>query len=157
MHRLFRQDIDQFGYMFADRAPPIFVEGRRKPNCSPIGQRAKARVEMIKTWINKFHRDDEATEHVRNGPMRLNIGAKLVAAKKHVAAEEGISLAFEVEIVGQPANFIAMFFHPARKMRRFASTLPVAEIARNEFAANREPGVGRENHVGKFSLRRDQM
>ena len=87
----------------------------------------------------------------------MDIGAKLVAAKKHVVAEERITLAFEVEIIGQPADFIAMFFHPFRKMRCFACALLVAEIARNEFAANREPGVGRENHVGKFSLRRDQM
>src|SRR5207247_5911493 len=109
------------------------------------------------TRINEFHRDDKATKHVRNGPMRLNIGAKSVAAKKHVAAEEGITLAFEVQIVWQPADFVAVFFHPVRKMRRFASAFLVAAIAWNEFAANREPGVRRENHVRKFWPRRDQM
>jgi len=42
-------------------------------------------------------------------------------------------------------------------MRRFATALFVAEIAWNEFTTNREPGVRRENHVGKFWLRRNQM
>src|SRR5437667_9647858 len=144
MHSLFRQDIDQFGHMFANRALPVFVEGCREPNCGPIGQRTKAGIEMIEPRIDQFHRDDKTTEHVRNGPMTLNIGAKSVAAKKDVASEEGVTLAFEVEIVGQPADFIALFFHPARKMRRFASALFVAEIAWNEFTANREPGFRRE-------------
>ena len=48
-----------------------------------------------------------------------------------------------------------MFFHPARKMRRFTSAFLVPEITRNEFATDGESGVGRENHVREFWLGRD--
>ena len=154
MHRLFRQDIDQFGHMFADGALPVFIEGCRKPNRRAIGQRTKAGIEMIKARIDKFDRDNKTTKHLGNGAMRLDIGAKLVPAKKCVAAEESVAFAFEVEIIGQPRDFVAMFFHPARKMRRFAGALFVPEIARNESATDGQPCVGCENHVGKLWLRR---
>src|SRR5438093_13431115 len=102
MHRLFRQDIDQFGHMFADGALPVFIEGFRKPDRRAIGQRTKAGVQMIKARIDKFYRDNKTTEQLRNGAMRLDVGTKLVPAKKYVVAEEGIAFAFEVEILGQP-------------------------------------------------------
>ena len=89
--------------------------------------------------------------------MRLDVGTKLVAAKERVTAEEGIAFAFEVEIIGQPRNVVAVFLHPVREMRRFAGALFVPEIARDKFLSNSQPGVGRENHVGKFRLRCDQM
>ena len=50
-----------------------------------------------------------------------------------------------------------MFFHPACKMRRLIRALFMPEITRNEFATNGETGVGRENHVGKLWLRRNQI
>src|SRR5882724_13537223 len=120
MRRLLRQDSDQFGHMFADGTLPVFIAGCRKPNRPAIGQRAKAGIEMIKARIDKFDRDNKTTEHLRNSAMRLDIGPKLVPAKKCVAVEESVAFTFEVEIVGQPRDLVAMFFHPARKMRRFA-------------------------------------
>src|SRR5712691_8394747 len=155
MHRLFRQDIDQFGHMFADCALPVFIEGRGEPNGGPIWQRTKASVEMIEPRIDKLDRDNKTTKHVRNRPMRLNIGTKFVAAKERITAKERIAFAFEVEIIGQPGDFVTVFFHPAGKMRRFARALLVPEITWNEFATNRESRVGRENHVRKLWLRRD--
>src|SRR5438876_11053202 len=89
--------------------------------------------------------------------MRLDIGTEFVTAKKNVAAEESIAFAFEVEIIRQPRGLVAVFFHPARKMRRFARALFVPEITGNEFATNREPRIGCENHIRKSTLRGDQM
>src|SRR5439155_22764867 len=106
MHRLFRQDIDQFGHMFADRALSVFIKGRREANPGTIGQRTKAGIEMIEARINEFHRDHKTTEHVRNGRMRLNIGAQSVAATKCLAAEEALTRAFEVEIIGEPLALV---------------------------------------------------
>ena len=67
----------------------------------------------------------------------LNVGAKFVAAEKYVAAEERVAFPFEKEILRQPDDFVAVFFHPAREMRRFAGAFFVPEIARNEIAARR--------------------
>ena len=102
MHRLFRQNIDQFGHVFADRALPVVIEGCRKPNRCAIRQRAKTGVEMIKARIDELDRDDQAAKHVCNGAMRLNVGTKLVPAKKQVPTEERIAFAFEVKVIGQP-------------------------------------------------------
>src|SRR6266702_501599 len=82
--------------------------------------------------------------------MRLNIRTKFVAAKKRVTSEKCIAFTFEVQMLGEPRDFVAVFFHPARKMRRFPRALLVPEITRNEFPTDREPCVGRENHVGSF-------
>src|SRR5438105_660306 len=89
--------------------------------------------------------------------MRLDVGAKLVAAKKGIAAEKRIAFAFEIEIIWQPRNFVAVFLHPTREMWRFTRPLFVPEITRNKFLSNSKPGVGGENHVGKFRLRRNQI
>src|SRR4029450_1907303 len=50
-----------------------------------------------------------------------------------------------------------MFFHPARKMRRFTGGFLVSEIARNESASDGQPRVGCENQGGKVWLRRNQI
>src|SRR4029450_5222690 len=50
-----------------------------------------------------------------------------------------------------------MFFHPARKMRRFTGAFLVSEIARNESATGGEARGGCENHVGNVWLRRNQI
>ena len=90
--------------------------------------------------------------------MRLDIGAKFVPAKKNVAAaEESVTFAFEVEVIGQPRNLVAVLFHPVREVRRFARAFFVPEITGNELATDGKPGVSRENHVGESPLRGDQM
>ena len=89
--------------------------------------------------------------------MRLDVGAKFVAAKEHVAAEERIAFAFEVKIFRQPGHFVAMLFHPFGKERLFTGAFFVAEITGDEFAADGQSGVGGENHVGKPWLWRNQM
>ena len=89
--------------------------------------------------------------------MRLNIGAKFVAAKKRVAAKERVAFALEVKIVRQPMHFVAAFFHPVGKERLFTGAFFVAEITGDEFATNGQPGVRSENHIGKLGLWRNQM
>src|SRR5438045_8936633 len=89
--------------------------------------------------------------------MRLDIGTKFVAAKKDIAAEKRIAFAFEIEIIWQPRDFVAVFLHPTREMWRFTRPLFVPEITRNKFLSNSKPGVGGENNVRKFRLRRNQI
>ena len=52
---------------------------------------------MIKTWIDKFHRDDETAEDVGDSAMRLDIGAKFITAEKRVAPEKRIAFAFKIK------------------------------------------------------------
>src|SRR5262249_22775175 len=143
--------------MFANGVLAVLVKRRRKPNDRAIGQRTKASVEVIEAGIDKFHRDDEAAEHFRDCEMRFDVGAELVAAKESDPAEESVAFTFEIIIVGQPRDLIAALFHPAREMRCFAGAFFVSKIAGNESFADREPGVGSENHVGKSRLRRDEI
>src|SRR5439155_15898246 len=101
--------------------------------------------------------DSETTEHFCYGPVRLNIGAKFVAAKEHLATEQRIAFAFEIKLFRQPGHFVAMLFHPFGKERLLTGAFFMTEIARNEFAANGQSSVGGKNHVWKSWLRRDQM
>jgi hypothetical protein len=89
--------------------------------------------------------------------MRLNVGTEFVAAKKDVAAEERVAFALEVKLLRQPIDFVAVLRHPFGKKRLFAGAFFVAEVAGNESAANRQPGVGGEDHVRQSWLRRNQM
>src|SRR5947207_15238028 len=89
--------------------------------------------------------------------MRIDVGAKFVTAEKNVAAEERVTFAFEVQILRQPDDFIAVLFHPTREMRRFSAAFFVPEIARNKTAADGQAGVRGEDHVGKFRARWDEL
>ena len=108
---------------------------------------------MIKPRIDQLDRNHKATEHVRDGLVRFDVGAEFVAAEKCVAAEERITFAFEIVILRQPRYLVAVLLHPLGKMRRFTRALLVAKIARNKFFSNRQPGVGGEHHVGQSRLR----
>src|SRR5438067_11401421 len=112
---------------------------------------------MIETRIDKFHRDDETTEHLGDCAMRFDVGTKLVAAKKHIAAEERVTFAFEIIILGEPGDLIAAFFHPTGEVRRFARALFVAKVTRDKSVADSEPGIGGENHVRQFWLRWNEI
>src|SRR5467141_675749 len=139
--------------MVADCALAVIVERYRKPKCATVGQGAKAGIKVVKARINQFHRDNQTAKHVCHGAMRLNVGPKFVAAKEHVAAEEGIAFALEIKIFRQPLHFVAPLLHPLGKERLLTSTLFMAEVARDKLAANGQPSVGRENHIGKSRLR----
>src|SRR5207248_9624664 len=89
--------------------------------------------------------------------MRLYIGTKFVAAKKGIAAEKRIAFAFEIEIIWQPRDFVAVFLHPTSEMWRFTRPLFVPEITRNKFLPNSKSGVGGEYHVGNLRLRRNKI
>src|SRR5712692_11848397 len=143
--------------MFSDGALAVFVECVRKPNGCAVGQRTKASIEVIKARIDKLDGDDETAQHIGDRAVRFDVRTKFVAAKKRVTAKKGITFAFEIKILWQPRNLVAVFFHPARKMRRFSSSLFVSKIARYEFFPNSEPSVGGKNHIGKLWLRRHQM
>src|SRR5437763_10644667 len=89
--------------------------------------------------------------------MRIDVGAKFVAAEKNVAAEKRIAFAFEIQILRQPDDFVAVLFHPAREMRRFSAAFFVPEITRDETAADSQAGIRGEDHVGKFRARWDEL
>src|SRR5215471_49305 len=89
--------------------------------------------------------------------MRLNVRAKLVAAKKHVAAKERVAFTLEIKVLRQPIHLVTVVLHPLGKERLFPGAFLVAEITRDEFAADSQPGIGGENHIGQSRLRRDQM
>src|SRR5205807_1722825 len=86
VHCLFRCDVDQLRNVFANGVLSVFVERSRKPNGRAVGQRTKTSVEMVKAWIDKFHRDNKTSEHLGDGAMRFNVGAEFVTAKKCVAS-----------------------------------------------------------------------
>src|SRR5207244_4888005 len=133
------------------------VETRWQSSCCAEGQRTTTTVDMVKAWIDKFHRDNKTSEHLGDGAMRFNVGAEFVTAKKCVASEKRVAFAFEIVIIGQRGNLEAAFFHPVGKMRRFAGALFVPKIARNKLLADSEPGIGGKDHVRQFRLRRDQL
>src|SRR5712664_298701 len=143
--------------MFANRVLTVFVEGSGKPHCCAIRKRAKASIEMVESRIDKLHRNNEAAEHFSDSAMRFDVGAELVTAKKCIASEKRVAFAFEIVIIWQPRNLVAAFFHPAGKMRRFASALFVPEITRNELLADSEAGIGGKNHIRQLGLRRDEL
>jgi hypothetical protein len=89
--------------------------------------------------------------------MRLNVGTKFVTAEEHVVAEKRVAFAFEVKFLRQPIHFVAVLLHPFSKKRLFSGAFFVAEIAGDESAANRQPGVSGEDHVGQSRLRRNEM
>ena len=157
MRGFFRCHVDQTAQLIPDCVLSIFIERRRKPNGSAIRQRTKAGIDVIKARIDQLDRDDQATQDIGDGPMGVDVGPKLVPAKKYVATEESITFPFEIKIFGQPSNLIAMFFHPMREMRRFACPFFVPEIARDETSPDCETGVCSENHVGKLRTRRDEL
>src|SRR3981081_1046286 len=110
MRGFFRGHLDQIAQMIADRALSIFIEGRRKPNCSAIRQRTKAGINVIKARIDQLDRDDKAAQNISDGTMRIDVGAKLVATEKDVATEESVSFPFEIKILRQPDNFVTVLF-----------------------------------------------
>ncbi len=157
MHRLLRRHINQIRNVFANRVLAIFVEGRRKPNCSAIRQRTKAGVEMIKARIDKLHRNHETTEHLRDSAVGFDVGSEFVTAKKHIAREKRVAFALEIVVVRQPRNLVAVFFHPAREMRRFAGAFFMPKIAWNKLFSYSQSGIGGKDHVRQFRLWRDQF
>ena len=157
VRRFFRCDVDQISHVLSDCALPVLVERIWKPKRPAIRQRTKASIKMVKTRINQFHRDGKTTKHFCYGTMRLNVGTKFVTAKKHVAAKERVAFAFEVKFLRQPIDFVAVLLHPFGKKRLFSGAFFVAEITGDEFAANRQPGVGGEDHIGQSWLWRNQM
>src|SRR5437016_7702849 len=157
MRRFIGTNGDQFAHVVANGPLAVFVEGSGKPKRRVVWQRTKTGIEMIKARIDKFDRNDQAAEHFGDGAMRLNIGTKFVAAKKHIAAKERIAFPFEIQILWQPVHFIAAFLHPFCKEWLLAGALWVAKIARDKFFFHSQSGVGGKDHVGKFWLRRDQV
>src|SRR5215475_2664412 len=89
--------------------------------------------------------------------MRLNVRTKLVTAKQRIAAKKSVAFPFEIKIFWQPIYFITALFHPFREERLLAGALLMAKIAGDKFAANRQPGIGGENHIRKPGLRWNQM
>src|SRR2546423_15524194 len=88
--------------------------------------------------------------------MRFDVGAKFVAAKKRVTAEERVTFTFEIIIFGEPGDLIAAFFHPTGEVRSFARPLFVSKITWDKSLADSEPGIGGEKHVRQFRLRREE-
>ena len=74
---------------------------------------------MVETRIDQLDGDDEALQDFPDAAMRVDVGAKFVATKKRIAGEERVPFAFEVLILRQPDNFVAVFLHPIGKERRF--------------------------------------
>jgi len=147
MHGFFRLDVNQISQMIANRALAIFIKRGGKPKGPAIRQRTEAGIDVVKTRIDQLDGDDEATEEIGDGAVRIDVGAKFVAAKKHIAAKERVAFAFEIKILRQLDDIVAVLFHPTGEVRRFARSFFVAKITRNKAAADREPGIGRENHV----------
>src|SRR6266404_7802253 len=134
--------------MAANGALAVFIKGRREPDRAIVGQRTKAGIEVIKTWIDQLDRDDKTSKHVRDGTVGLDIAAKFVTAKESIATEECVPFSLEIQFLRQPENFISARLHPVREMRRFAGPFLVPKIARDKLPANGQPGVGRKNHIG---------
>src|SRR5256885_16352323 len=88
--RFLRFDIDQVRQMLANGALAVFVERGRGPKSASIRQWTEAGIEMVKTRIDQLDRDDETSQHVGDGPVRLDVRTKLVSAKKRFTAEESI-------------------------------------------------------------------
>src|SRR5262249_54006562 len=128
-----------------------------EPKRNAIRQWAKAGIKMIKARINQLHGDSKRTEHFCYRAVRLNVGTKLVAAKKDVAAKERVAFAFEVKLLGKPTYFITALLHPFGKERLFTGALFVAEITGDEFATDSQSRIGGENHVGQSRLWRNQV
>src|SRR2546421_6676682 len=87
MRCFFFHDVDQVGDVLPDRALAVFIEGLRKPECAAVRQRTETGIEVVKTRIDQFHGNDEAGKNIRNRAVRLDVGAKLVAAKERVTAK----------------------------------------------------------------------
>jgi len=150
-------NVNQVRHMVANDPLAVLIERRRKPEGASIRQRTKTSVQMIETRVHQLHRDNETAQHVGHSPVRLNVGAKLVTAKERVAGKERVAFTFEELIGRQPDNFVAVFLHPLREERRFRGAFLVPKITRDKFPAHRQPGIGGEDHVWKFRLRRDEM
>src|SRR5438270_7658817 len=133
--------------MRANGSLPIFIKRCWKPDCIAIGQWTKTGIEMVKARVDQLDRDDEAAEHVRNRPMRLDVAAEFVAAKKCVAREKRIAFAFEIQVFRQPKNFVTMLFHPTHEIRRFTGPFLMAKVTRNKFFADGESGIGGKHHI----------
>src|ERR1700730_3320647 len=89
--------------------------------------------------------------------MRLNVGTKFVTAEERISAKKRVAFALEIKIFRQPIHFITTLFHPFREKRLLTRALLMAKITGDEFATNRQSGVGRENHIGESGLGRNQM
>src|SRR6266446_2457537 len=141
--------------MAANGALAVFIEGRREPDRTTVGQRTKAGIEVIKTRIDQLDGNDKASKHVGDGTVGLDIATKFVTAKESIATEKRIAFSFEIKLFWQPEHVVSVRFHPPREIGRFAGAFLVTKIARNKLPANGQPGVGRKNHVGQFRLWRD--
>jgi hypothetical protein len=78
----------------------------------------------------------------------LNVGTKFVPAKERVFAEERVTFTFKVQFLWQPFDLVVVLLHPFGEKRLFPGAFFVAEIAGDEFAANRQAGVCGKDHVG---------
>jgi hypothetical protein len=77
--------------VIADRALAIFIECGWEPKRAAIRQRAKAGIDVVETRIDQLDRDDEASQQIGDSAMGIDVGAKFVTAKEHVAAEESVA------------------------------------------------------------------
>src|ERR1051325_1890133 len=92
--------------MLADRCFPILVEGLRVPYGRIVGKRAEAGIQVIKPRVYKLDRNHQAAEMPPEPLMGLDIRAKMIPAKEHIAAEERIAFALEKEVFRRSRHFV---------------------------------------------------
>ena len=61
------ENFDQVLELIPDRTLSIFVKHRGEPNCTAVGQRTKAGINVIKARIHQFDRNNETTKDIRDG------------------------------------------------------------------------------------------
>jgi len=73
-------------------------------------------------------------------------------------AARPVDLEGSISILGQNGTVeVGGFAMNEMKVWRFADPLLVSKITRNKFFSDGEAGVGSENHIGKFWLRRNEL
>src|ERR1051325_4800530 len=143
--------------MVANPPLPILIESRREPDRAAIRKRAEASIEMVMPIHHQLDRDYEALEDFAEALVRADIGAKLVAAKQRLAAEERVAFALEKKLLRQPLQFVATTGEPVFEMPFFPLTLRKVEIAAYNLAAHDQSRVGGEHHVRQLRLWRDAL
>src|SRR5208283_1108833 len=137
---------DEFGY----RSPRGRVESGRVIDQPPVGERAKACVEMVEARIGETKSNDAAREYRLQQPRRPRAGTPAMAAPDQGprVVEQRVASAFERDVPRPGRDFEALGLEPGAKRGLLRLSFLGREMADDGGPAHGEARVGGKNHVG---------
>ena len=115
-----------------------------------VGQRTKARIDVIEAFIRQAYRHHLDVEIAGDFFVCLDLGAKPVTGPYPGAAaiEQAVSRSFKPDLLVQSQQVVAVLTEPVLEEHLFRAPFMRHEMACNRLVAVDDTGVGGKHHVG---------